>query len=310
MAVSVSAINAITKQLFIPKLQENVYISNSYLYYLEKNKGMETIAGGQDIRVPVRYARFNARGWYSGGQLLNTAYNEKKTALVFDWKQHYINPTITGLDKLKNSGENKVIDHVKSEMQAAEEDIKDSFGTGIYSDGSTNTQSITGCRAYLSTTNTYGGISQSQESWLQAKMDTTSTTLSLALMQARYEAASQPPIRPNLITCTETLFNSYWSLLQPQQRFSDDSAAKAGFKNLLFNGATVLEDSYCPSSFMVFHNTDYIKLYSHEERKFPGKFMDFQEFFDQDAMIAKILWMGEFVCSAPRYQAAFTGLTS
>lgn len=311
MAVSVSAINSITKQLFIPKMADNVILSNALLYFLEKNKGMESIPGGQDIRQPVRYARFSSRGFYSGAQTLATAYNEKKTALVFDWKQYFVNITVTGLDKLKNAGENKVIDHVKSEVQAAEEDLRDSFGTGVYSNGSTHPLSITGCRAYLSTSNTYGGISQSSESWLQAQIDSTTTTLSLGKMQERYEAASQPPTeRPNLITCTESIFNSYWSLLQPQQRFADSESADAGFKNLLFNGAAVMEDQYCPSLNMIFHNTKHIKLYSHQERKFPGKFVDFQEFFDQDAMIGKLLWMGEMVCDGPRYQAAMTALTA
>lgn len=82
MAVSVTAINAITKQLFIPKLVDNVFTSNALLYFMEKNKGFETVDGGQDIRQPVRYARFSSRGFYSGAETLNTAYNEKKTALT------------------------------------------------------------------------------------------------------------------------------------------------------------------------------------------------------------------------------------
>lgn len=309
MTVSVSAINAITKQNFIPKLIDNVNTSNVLLYQLQKKGRFENLDGGQDIRVPVRYARFGSRGWYSGGQLLNTAYNEKKTALVFDWAQHYINITVTGLDKLKNAGENKVIDHVKSELQAAEEDIKDSFGTGLYNAGTT-ANAILGCRTYLSTSATYGGIASSGESWLQAQVDSTTTSLSLGKMQALYEAASQPPIRPDLITCVETVFNSYWSLLQPQQRFQDSESADAGFKNLMFNGAAIYEDSYCPASTLVMHNTDFLSLYSHSQRKFPGDFKDFQEFFDQDAMIAKMLWAGAFVCSAPRFQGIMNALTS
>ena len=235
MAVSVSAINAITKRNFIPKLIDNVRLSNSLLFALEKRKRMTSIDGGTDIRIPVRFARFSARGWYQGAEVLSTAANEKKTALVFDWKQHFISISITGLDKLKNSGDNKVIDHVKSEMEAAEEDIKDNFGTGVYSDG-TDPKEISGVRTYLSTTNTYGGIDQTGESWLQAQIDSITTTLTLAKMQEMYESASQVPERPDLITTTETLFNSYWSLLQPQQRFSSSSEADAGFKNLLFNG--------------------------------------------------------------------------
>ena len=78
----------------------------------------------------------------------------------------------------------------------------------------------------------------------------------------------------------------------------------------MFNGAAVFEDSYCPSSTMVMHNTDYLNLYSHSQRNFPGEFKDFQEFFDQDAMIAKFLWAGAFVCSAPRFQGIMSALTA
>ena len=310
MAVSVSAINAITKQAFIPKLQDNVMKSNALLSYLEKNKGLESIDGGQDIRVPTRYARFAARGWYAGSESQISAYNEKKTALVFNWAQHYVNITISGLDKLKNAGENKVIDHVRSEVEAAEQDIRDNFGTGLYSNGSTDPKSIVGAAAFLSTSATYGGISQSSESWLQSNIDSTTTTMSLGKLQTAYELAVHGPDAPDLATTTKTLFNSYWSLLQPQQRFTDGDMASAGFKNLLFNGATVLMDEYAPASNFIFFNTKYVKLFSHKDRKFPGEYIDFRKFFDQDAEIASLLWAGAFVCSAPRLQSALTALTS
>lgn len=71
-----------------------------------------------------------------------------------------------------------------------------------------------------------------------------------------------------------------------------------------------MEDSYCPASHMVFHNMKHLKLYSHSQRKFPGEFQDFQNFFDQDAMVGKFLWMGELICDSPRLQAAMTALTS
>jgi hypothetical protein len=310
MTVSVSAINAITKQQFIPKLVDNVMLSNALLYSLEKNKGLETVDGGVDIRVPVRYARYSARGWYAGAESQSTSYNEKKTALVFDWKQFYVNITISGLDKLKNQGESKVIDHVRSEVESAEEDLRDSFGTGLYSNGSTDPKSIVGLRGFLSTSATYGGISQSSESWLQSNIDSTTTTNSLAKMQERYETAQFNNEMIDLILTTQTLFNGYWGLLQPQQRFSDGDTAKAGFKNLLFNGATVLKDDYCPSSNMIFLNTKHLKLYSHKDRKFPGEYVDFRKFFDQDAEIATMQWAGAFVCDGPRYQAAMTALTA
>ena len=207
-------------------------------------------------------------------------------------------------------GENKVIDHVRSEVEAAEEDLKDAFGTGFYSNGTTNPKFIIGTAGYLSTSNSYGGISQSTESWFQAQIDSTTTTLSLGKMQERYEASKFANEMVDLITTPASNFTNFWQLLQPQQRFADGDMAASGFKNLLFNGAAVLHDDYVPSGNMQFHNTKYLRLYSHKDRKFPGDYIDFRKFFDQDAEIASLQWAGAFVCSGARYQAAMTALTA
>ena len=79
---TLSAINSVTNKYIIPKLADEVNTSNALLLYMQKNGGMETADGGSDIRQPMRYARFSARGWYSGTETLDTSYNEKKFALI------------------------------------------------------------------------------------------------------------------------------------------------------------------------------------------------------------------------------------
>lgn len=304
MAVSIDTINSITQRFFIPKLVDNISTSNVLLMEVPK----ASVSGGVDIRQPVWYAFNTADGWYSGAETLSTSSNEKVTALVFDWKQSYQNITITAIDELKNAGESKVIDHVKTQVMIAEESMRDLFGTGMYNDG-TNSKHISGVNSYLSASNTYGGISQSTNSWLQAQVDSTTTTLSLSAMKSSYESATEGPDKPNLITTTETLFASFWGLLQPQQRYTDSASAAAGFKNLLFEGARVFEDSYATSSSMFFHNTKYMSLKSHKDRTFPGKFEPFQKFQTQDSKSGKIFWAGELICSQPRKQALMSALT-
>lgn len=306
---TLSAINSVTLKYIIPKLADEVNTSNALLLYMSKNGGMDTCSGGADIRQPMRYARFSARGWYSGTETLDVSYNEKKFSLIFPWAQYHVSPTISGLDQLKNSGPSAVLDHVQTELAAAKEDVKDAFGTGLYSSGS-DPKSIIGARVFLSTSNTYGGVSQSSNSFLQAKIDSTTTGLSLSAMQSRWEAAKEAPDAPNLITCEQSIFNSFWNLLQPQQRFTDGEQAKAGFQNLLFNGAPVLEDSYCPTSNMIFWNLKHLKLMSHSDRNFPGKFVDFEMPINQDAMVSHIYWAGQLICEEPRKFAALTGITS
>lgn len=307
MAVSVSAISAVTRRHFIPKLVDNITTSNPLLKKLDGSK--ETVDGGDDIRQPVFYAFNSAGNWYQGSEQQDTSENEKKTALVFDWKQRYENITINGLDTIKNAGAAKVIDHVKSEVMIAELSLKDAFGSGLYSDG-TNAKAITGLRVAIATANTYGGIDQSSESWLQGQVDSTTTALSVGKMQERFEAATEDNDSPNMVPTTGTLYNSYYGKLQPLQRFSDGDMARGGFKNLLFNGVPVFVDSHCPASHMFFLNMKYLVIKSSKMRNFPGKFIDFQDFKAQDARIAKIYWAGEFICSSPRKQALMSALTS
>jgi len=306
---NLSAINSISRRYFIPKLADNITTSMALLMKLEKKGKMTTVDGGTDIRQPVRMARNTSIMNYSGDQTLNTSYQEKKFAFIWNWKQKNAPIVVTGLDKLKNAGQAKVIDHVKSETQIAEEDIKDSFATGIYSAG-TDPLEIDGARVFLSTSNTYGGINQSTNSWAQAKIDSTTTTLSLAKMQERYEACSEPPIRPDLITTTETMFNAFHALLTPVQRFSNTETANAGFSNLLFRGAEVLEDSYCPTGYMIFWNLGHLELRSASSRKFPGEFVDFDMPINQDVMVAHLRWAGNLTCDNPRYFGAMTALVS
>lgn len=307
---TLDAISSITKKFYIPKLADEVNTSNALLMQMQKSGGFDTIDGGTDIRQPLRYARFAARGWYLGTQTLDTSYNEKKFSLIFPWAQYNVSITISGLDKIKNQGAAKVLDHVKTEVQAAQEDVKDAFGTGLYSDGSTNALSIIGTRGFLSTTATYGGVSQTSNSWLQAKIDTTTTALSLGQMQVRYEACKEGADAPTFITTTKSIYSTFWALLQPQQRFTDLDVAKTGFQNLVFNGAPVVVDSYAPTSSMNMLNLKHLKLFSSKERNFPGEFEDFQKPVNQDAMVAHIFWAGQLVADEVRKHGGFSAITS
>lgn len=297
------AISSVTRRHFFPLLADQVNTSNVALMKMPK----KTVSGGTDLRQPLRYKR-GVQENYTGTAVLNTSYVEKKFAAIWDWRQKNFPITISGLDELKNSGAEAVLDHVKTEVMAAKEDALDSFATGLYSAG-TDSEEIDGARVFLSTSNTYGGLSQSSNSWWQAKIDSTTTSISLYQMQARYEACSEGNDKPTLITTTETQFNKVWGLLQPQQRFTDGDTARAGFRNLLFNGAVFSEDSYCPSGYMVFWNMKRIQLRSHSARNFPGKFIDFDAPHNQDVKVAHIRWAGNMTVEQVRKFGAFTALT-
>lgn len=298
-----NAISAITLKYIIPNIGDNVTRSNVALMKITKN----TISGGDDIRQPLRFQR-GVQENYSGAQMLNTSYVDKNTSAIWDWKQKNVPIVISGLDEIKNSGPSAIIDHVDNETKSAEQDMTDFFATGLYSAG-TDPLEIDGARIWLSTSNTYGGLSQSANSWWQAKIDATTTAISLAKMQERYEACKEGPDAPSLLTFEESQFNNYWGLLQPQQRFSDGDTANAGFKNLLFNGAVCAEDSYCPTGYVIYWNLKHIKLSSSKMRNFPGEFIPFERPTDQDVRVAHLRWAGNITIDEVRKHGAMTALT-
>jgi hypothetical protein len=305
MALTYDQISAITQKKFIPKLVDNVFNSNPLLQRHRK-RSYELIDGGTSIMVPLNYAAPTAMGWYSGADTLNINDNDQITSAEYSWKQLYTNITIVRSDELKNGGDEQILSIVKSKVKIAEKNMEDQLGTGIFSNA-TDPKSIVGLRQIVATSNTIGGISQSTNSWWQAQVDSTTTTMSMSALQTQWNLATIGSWSPTVAVTTRALFNAYYALLQPQQRFQDSASAEGGFQSLMFNGLPVLPDSHCPSSNFYFLNEDYIHLFAHKEENM--RFEPFAKPVNQNVKIAKVYWMGAYGTSNARLQAGFTALT-
>lgn len=306
MALTYDQISGITERKFIPKLYDNIFDSDPLLQRAKK-KFYQKIDGGTSILVPLNYATNTSGGWYAGAETLSTADNEVITAAEYVWKQVYDNISINRIDELKNSGDAQIIDFVKSKVKIAEKTMSTRLATGLYSSGS-DPKSIVGLGTMMSTSNTVGGISQSSYSWWQPKLDSSTTTLTIAAMQARDTAATVNNDAPTVVMTTRTLYNSYYALLQPQQRFQDSESAKGGFQALMFNGKPVLPDSYCTANSMLFLNENYLHLFVHKDEDM--RFEPFMKPVNQNVKVAKVYWAGAFATSNLRLQAALTAVTS
>lgn len=306
MALTYDQISAITQKKFIPKLADNVFDSNPLLQR-GKKKFLEKVDGGTSIMVPLGYAMVTSSGWYAGSETLQTADNEVMTAAEYSWKQLYANISISRIDELKNSGDSQIISLVKNKVKVAEKTMEDKLGTGLYSDG-TDAKSIIGLRDIVAIDQTVGGISQTNYSWWQAQVDSSTTTLTIAAMQSRFNAATVNNDSPTVIPTTRTLYNSYYALLQPQQRFMDSETAKGGFQSLMFNGVPVIADSYCPASNMFFLNESYLHLFVHKDEDM--RFEPFQKPINQNVKVAKVYWAGALGSSNNRLHARLSAVTA
>ena len=107
--------------------------------------------------------------------------------------------------------------------------------------------------------------------------------------------------QPDLIVTTQEIYDAYESSLQGNKRFEGDaSIADAGFQSLRFKGASVVVDSHCPAGQMYFLNTKYLDFKVMAKRNFALE--DFRPMETKDGIQARIFWMGQLVCTAPRMQ--------
>jgi hypothetical protein len=300
-------ITAITQKKFIPKMYDNIFDSNIIMQRMKKNSTYKKLDGGERVVVPLNYAQVTANAWYTGAETLDTTDNETIAAAEYTWKQHHTTVSISRADELKNTGDSQILDFVKSKIKIAEKTSIDVLGTGIYSNA-TNAKSIVGLRQIVGTSNTVGGISQTTYTWWAGQLDSSTTTLTIAAMQSRYNLCVVDNEKPSIIPTTRTLYNFYYALLQPQQRFMDAETAKGGFQSLMFNGVPVVADSHCPASHMFFLNEDNLALYVHKDEDFRST--PFQAPINQNVKVMHIYWQGAFGSSNNRLHGLLSAITA
>lgn len=305
MALTYDQISAITEKKFIPKAVDNIFKSIPLMQRLQKK--MKKLDGGTSVIQPLNYAQQSAVGWYSGADTLSNVDNDVISGAEFNWAQIYASIPITRRDELKNSGDAAKLNFVKSKVQIAEKSIRDTVAAGLYNAG-TDSKAIVGARTFISTSATYGGISQSTYSWWQSNVDSSTTTLSLSALQTQWSNASINGESPSVVVSTSANYDRLYALLQPQQRFMDSETAEAGFTSLMFNGAPFIMDSKVPTSHILMFNEDYLELYVHKDENF--RFEPFMSPINQNIKVAHIFAALVLASSNNRMHAGLTAIAA
>jgi len=300
-------LTSITRNHIVPKMYDNIFDSNPTLAKFKSSGRYVTQNGGTTIDIPLNYAQTTSSGWFSGTETLQTADNENITKASYSWKSAYANISVAEEDKLKNGGDLGVIKLLASKAMIAEKTLADILGTGIFSDGTT-AKSIVGLRDLVATDQTVGGISQSTSSWWAGNVDSTTTTLTISAMNTQFQNATIGSDAPDYIVTTRALYNLFYNLLQPQQRFLDKDMAKAGFTSLMFNSAPVTIDSHCTAAHMFMLNMKYLGLYYHPERNMYAS--EYMKPINQEVLVSRILWMGALTSSNNRMHAKLSAITA
>jgi hypothetical protein len=154
------------------KIQDNVTKNNALLTHLREKNRVLPVGGGNLILEELSFAENGNASFYSGYDLLPTSAQDVLSAAQFSLKQAAVPVTISGLEKLQNSGKEEMLDLMDARLDVAEATLANIITQGCYGDGTAwNGKSLVGLDAAVeatataSQTSTYGGISRTNFSF-------------------------------------------------------------------------------------------------------------------------------------------------
>ena len=93
--IGVNTVTAISRRLILPKITDNIYLSNPLFFRWNRANKM-LVKGGFQIEIPIMYAKMAAGGVYSGYQVLNVAPTDSIQNAALPWSQHFSAVTVDG----------------------------------------------------------------------------------------------------------------------------------------------------------------------------------------------------------------------
>ena len=291
------------------KFSDNILKAIPLLFKLGSAGKKETLSGAESLVVPIRYATNGTVAGYSGYGVLDTTPQETHSAARYQWKQIGATVAISGKEARQNSGPEAILNLLKNRVQEVEDDMREYLNTKLFASGTTDGGTDPhGLATIVATTGTVGGLNKASYSWWQSQTGTAASFAANGLdtMRTIFNSCSQYVANdhPDFIITDQTNFERYEKVLQPQERFQDAKTADGGFQNLLYKGVALTWDPNCTANRMYMINTKYLTLKVHKDADF--SFGQFVEPDNQDAKIAKCLWMGELTASNCAKQGVMT----
>ena len=291
------------------QLTDNIFTARPLTYTLMEKGRIRMLNGGTKIVEPLIYGLNDTVGSYGGYDTINLAPQQGISAAEFEWKQYAASISISGIEEAKNNGEQEIINLLEAKIMQAEESMREGFNTMFYGDGTGNSsKDWNGLGNLVESGNTVGNINSSTYSYWASYEENTSAALTLAQMNTAYNTISVGNDHPDVVLTSQTLYEKYEALLQPNLRYTDTKTADAGFQNLLFKASPVMYDVSCTAGVMYFLNTKYLTLVGHSAKWFQQT--EFVRPEDLDARYALIMCYGNLTVRNRKKQGKLTAKTA
>lgn len=293
------------------KLVDNVFTSRPLFHFLKQADQIRMVNGGHKIVLPLMIGVNTSVAAFADDDQVDTheglAGDDYVTAAEYPWRQLSAGIRVNNIDQAKNNGEQEIIDLVESRLMVTENSISEYLDEVLIA-GGTATDFLGLDDLVAQNATPVGGIDPSTNTYWQSYINSTAEALTIGAMSTAYNTAAEGADQANFGLTTQTLFETYEALLQPQLRFTDSKTADAGFQNLLFKGAPLCYDTYVPAGQMFFLNTKYLRLVGHKDHWF--RTTPFVTPHDYDFSEAHIFLYGQFTVTNRSRQAVLTAKTA
>jgi len=277
---------------------------------------------GESIRVNVKLGKNESVNWLSSGYSnINIDSSDTARGTRANFKLAAGSVVIDGSTLRKNSGAAQITSILNHKQNDTVSSMVDTVAESMLA-SSTAVNAITSLYDMISANDSIQGLSGatfanwnsrgvSAKGTAAASISFTSgsfATQGVSDMRIAFINAEEGSIKPNVILTTDTIYRYYEGSLTPQVRFEDLRVGDLSFQALRFKQAPIFHDPFCASGTMLFLNTDFLYV-----AYLPGAMFDIspmERVTNQDAFVAPVLFEGQLVCSARKYQNKLTGISA
>ncbi len=315
----VDMISSISRRILREEATDVYYLGSPWTWRLwAKNKIVRR--GGLHIESRFIYQPWSTGGAFYGPEVLNVEPSDPEISGAWDWKEYYTSVTIDQRSLIRADSEYAVANYVIEQCEIAKMDLRDKLAYGVWSDG-TNFKNFDGMYEVIDNgtiASTYAGLSRSSYPFLNAQMDTSTTTLNIPALDSLFDLASKGARSPKLVVSSRANLTRYEHLLQSNiqltqpQAVVDQTFAQGGFSGGWYRNQPWMVDEHINPTgtegviFLI--NDDYFELVINQNGDFVVH--PFQQPTNQFVITALVYVAGNIICTNPQVQAKMTAVTA
>lgn len=335
-------ITTTTNQYLAPFWVDQVLRDNYFFGKLmQKTKKYE----GSQMLIPIKYQKGVASVAFNGYDLLPITQQPTSVNMTFYPTFIATNVSLAGSDLSVNATPQKTLKLLAVEMESRKQDAADDVGNFLQGDGTSfGGKAPNGLANTIdngTVAATYGGLSRTTYSGLNATVTASSGTISLVKVRTLWNTISDGPVIPDFIVTDYTTWGYFEQLQTPYQRNNMDFAPRdrvvsqtSGYTEQRWDGMIISRDKKVTTGYFYMLNLndtlDWYGLKWWEGERVTPKAKDIQGNVYQDAIYAPgdaFTWTGmiksynqgtingfmilggQMICKAPFRNGVLTGIT-